>query len=83
MLNLGQYSSDMSVFLVICYEKTAKISQAIQDKMYFQQYFLVLRNDIFNKRYDKAKGSIELLLKKYPDMWSEVKNSSTIFHLED
>lgn len=67
MLNLGQYSSDIPVFLVIGYEKTAKISQAIQDKMYFQQYFPVLRNDIFNKRYDKAKGSIELLLKKYPD----------------
>lgn len=66
LLNLGQYSSDMPVFLVIGYEKTAKISQAIQDKMYFQQYFPVLKNDIFNRRYDKAKGSIELLLKKYP-----------------
>ena len=66
LLNLGQYSSDIPVFLVIGYEKTAKISQAIQDKMYFQQYFPVLKNDIFNRRYDKAKGSIELLLKKYP-----------------
>lgn len=66
LLNLGQYSSDMPVFLVIGYEKTAKISQAIQDKMYFQQYFPVLKNDIFNRRYDKAKGNIELLLKKYP-----------------
>lgn len=67
LLNLGQYSDDMPVFLVIGYEKTAKISQAIQDKMYFRQYFPVLKNDIFNRRYDKAKGSIELLLKKYPD----------------
>ncbi|MDD2839691.1 MAG: tetratricopeptide repeat protein [Rickettsiales bacterium] len=66
-LNLGYYTTDIPVFLVISYEKATTISQAIEDKMYFQQYFPVLRNDIFNRRYDKAKGNVELLLKKYPD----------------
>ncbi|HSQ97666.1 MAG TPA: hypothetical protein VLL98_03005 [Rickettsiales bacterium] len=67
LLNLGQYNNSMPVFLVIGYEKSATISQAIKDKMYFQQYFPVLKNYILNRQYDTAKGNIELLLKKYPD----------------
>lgn len=67
LLNLGQYSPDMPVFLVIGYEKATTIADVIKDKMYFQQYFPVLKNDILNRRYDKAKGNVELLLKRYPE----------------
>lgn len=67
-LNLGKYdNSDIPVFLIIGYEKASEISQAIKDKMYFQQYLPTLRDDILNRRYDKAKGKVELLLKTYPD----------------
>jgi tetratricopeptide (TPR) repeat protein len=66
ILNLGYYTTDMPVFLVIGYEKSTTISKAIKNKMYLQQYFPVIRDDVFNRRYDKAKGSIELLLRKYP-----------------
>ena len=68
LLNLGQYdNSDTPVFLIIAYEKATEISQAIKDKMYFQQYLPILKNDILNRRYDKAKGKVELLLKTYPN----------------
>lgn len=67
-LNLGKYdNSDVPFFLIIGYEKATEISQAIKDKMYFQQYLPTLRDDILNRRYDKAKGKVELLLKTYPD----------------
>ncbi len=79
-LNLGNYAGSIPVFLVVGYEKAATIAQAIQDKMYFQQYFPVLRNDIFDRRYDKAKGNVELLLKKYPDNVELKLNLCLIFN---
>lgn len=67
MLNLGQFSNNIPVFIITGYEKAPTISQAVQDEIYFRQYFPVLKEDIFNRRYDKAKGNIEMLLKKYPN----------------
>lgn len=64
--NLGQYSSDIPVFLIVGYERTSIISKDIQDQIFFQRYTPILRSDIFNRRFDKAKGSIDLLLKQYP-----------------
>ena len=80
MLNLGQYSNNTPVFIITGYEKSPTITQAIQDEMYFRQYFPVLKNDIFNRRYDKAKGNIEMLLKKYPDNIDLKLNLCLIFN---
>jgi len=68
LLNLGQNTdSDIPIFLIVGYEKTTSISQSIKDKIYFQQYLPILKNDILNRRYDKAKGKVEMLLKVYPN----------------
>lgn len=78
--NLGQYSSNIPVFVIVGYEKSPTISQAIRDKMYFQQYLPTLKNDIFNRRFDKAKGNIEMLLKKYPNDLDLKLNLCLIFN---
>lgn len=66
MWNLGQYSQDIPVFLIVGYEKAPSVTQAVQDQFYFQKYLPILKNDILSRRYDKASGNIDMLLKKYP-----------------
>lgn len=68
LLNLGQQNqSDIPVFIIVGYEKVPGITLDIKNEVSFQQYFISLRNDISERNYDKAKGKIEALLKKYPD----------------
>lgn len=78
--NLGQYSANMPVFIIVGFEKAPTIGQAIQDEMYFKQYFPTLKEDIYNRRYDKAKGNIEMLLKKYPNNIDLKLNLCLIFN---
>ena len=65
--NLGQNERNMPVFIVVGYEKSPTISKAIQDEIYLKDYLPSLKDDIFNRKYDKVKGNLEILLKKYPN----------------
>ena len=67
MLNLGQSGTNMPVFVITGYEKSVKISKTVEDEIFFREYLPALKTDIFNRKFDKAKGNIELLLKKYPN----------------
>lgn len=59
-------------------------SAAISTDEYWDEYMSNLLEAGYDDVYAELKKQLrEFLLKKYPDMWSEVKNSSTIFHLED
>ena len=65
-------------------QNTKNQSAAISTDEYWDEYMSNLLEAGYDDVYAELKKQLsEFLLKKYPDMWSEVKNSSTIFHLED
>ena len=77
--NLGQNERNMPVFIVVGYEKSPTILKAIQDEIYLKDYLPSLKDDIFNRKYDKVKGNLEILLKKYPNN-IDLKLNLCFFH---
>jgi tetratricopeptide (TPR) repeat protein len=67
MLNLGQNSSDIPTFLIVGYEKTSNTSKDDLDGAYFEEFFASIKSDFENRRFDKAKGRLEMILKQYPN----------------
>lgn len=64
--NLGQYQGNDPVLVIVGYEK-GNITKQIETNIFFSEYLPFLKNDILNRKYDKAKGNIEMLLKQYPN----------------
>lgn len=65
--NLGQYQDNTPVLVIVGYEKVSEIQKDIKDKIFFREYLPNLKSNILNRKYDKAKGNIKMLLKKYPN----------------
>lgn len=65
--NLGQYQNNTPVLIIVGYEKVSKIQKGIEEEIFFREYLPNLKSDILNRKYDKAKGNIEMLLKQYPN----------------
>ena len=64
--NLGQYQGNDPVLVIVGYEK-GNITKQIETNIFFSEYLPFLKSDILNRKYDKAKGNIEMLLKQYPN----------------
>ncbi len=65
--NLGQYQNNDPVLVIVGYEKSSSFSREVEENISLAQHFSFLKNDIENRKYDKAKGNVEMLIKKYPN----------------